>query len=182
MEDMIEEEPYGAKKLNQLRMSLKNILTSLPPREQEILTMRFGLNGGDCCTLKDVSAFFNITTVRIRQIEAKALRRILHPRKPVFGLSTTFQNSQMNTTQSIKATQFLSQKQKEIKAILYTLPHFDQMIVTVRFGLEGGIEHSVEEICNTFHITMDDVKKIEEKVHRRINHKPDNFINITMEE
>ncbi len=49
------------------------------PREQEVLKMRFGLEDGYSLTLEEVGLYFNVTRERIRQIEAKALRRLRHP-------------------------------------------------------------------------------------------------------
>ena len=57
------------------------MLNSLPPREQEVLKMRFGLDDGYSLTLEEVGLYFNVTRERIRQIEAKALRRLRHPRR-----------------------------------------------------------------------------------------------------
>ena len=64
-----------------LQEQLENVLNSLPPREQEVLKMRFGLDDGYSLTLEEVGLYFNVTRERIRQIEAKALRRLRHPRR-----------------------------------------------------------------------------------------------------
>jgi RNA polymerase primary sigma factor len=57
------------------------ILSTLPPREQEVLKMRFGLEDGYSLTLEEVGLCFDVTRERIRQIESKALRRLGHPRR-----------------------------------------------------------------------------------------------------
>jgi len=59
-----------------LRQRLKEILVDLTPREQKILSMRFGLNDGIRHTLEEVGQEFGVTRERIRQIEAKSLERI----------------------------------------------------------------------------------------------------------
>jgi RNA polymerase primary sigma factor len=64
-----------------LKEHIKSVLSTLPPREQEVLTMRFGLEDGYSLTLEEVGLYFNVTRERIRQIEAKALRRLRPPRK-----------------------------------------------------------------------------------------------------
>jgi RNA polymerase primary sigma factor len=64
-----------------LQEQLEDVLTSLPPREQDVLKMRFGLEDGYSLTLEEVGLYFNVTRERIRQIEAKALRRLRHPIK-----------------------------------------------------------------------------------------------------
>ena len=59
-----------------LRERLKEILKDLTPREQKILSMRFGLEDGVTHTLQEVGEVFGVTRERIRQIEAKALEKI----------------------------------------------------------------------------------------------------------
>ena len=58
---------------------IKEVLMSLQAREQEVLELRFGLIDGTCHTLEEVGKKFNVTRERIRQIEAKALRKLRHP-------------------------------------------------------------------------------------------------------
>ena len=62
-----------------LREQLRDVLNSLPPREAKVLTLRFGLEDGRSRTLEEVGREFNVTRERIRQIEAKALRKLRHP-------------------------------------------------------------------------------------------------------
>lgn len=64
-----------------LQEDLGDVLATLPKREQEVLKMRFGLDDGYSLTLEEVGLYFNVTRERIRQIEAKALRRLRHPRR-----------------------------------------------------------------------------------------------------
>lgn len=56
-------------------------LPALPVREQEVLKMRLGLGEGCPLTLEEVGRYFNVSRERIRQIEAKALRRLRHPKR-----------------------------------------------------------------------------------------------------
>ncbi len=62
-----------------LKEEIKEVLMSLQAREQEVLELRFGLVDGTCHTLEEVGRKFNVTRERIRQIEAKALRKLRHP-------------------------------------------------------------------------------------------------------
>jgi len=62
-----------------LRERLQQVLTTLSDREREVLTFRFGLDDGYSRTLEEVGKQFNVTRERIRQIEAKALRKLRHP-------------------------------------------------------------------------------------------------------
>ena len=62
-----------------LKEEIRNVLLTLQEREQEVLELRFGLKDGTCHTLEEVGKKFNVTRERIRQIEAKALRKLRHP-------------------------------------------------------------------------------------------------------
>ena len=62
-----------------LKEQIKEVLKTLQKREQEVLELRFGLVDGTCHTLEEVGKRFNVTRERIRQIEAKALRKLRHP-------------------------------------------------------------------------------------------------------
>jgi RNA polymerase primary sigma factor len=81
--DFIEDEdalsPMDAAARQMLREQIRNALTSLADREREVIEMRFGLVDGQDHTLEEVSRFFDVTRERIRQIEAKALRKLRHP-------------------------------------------------------------------------------------------------------
>ncbi|MBO7121935.1 MAG: RNA polymerase sigma factor RpoD [Treponema sp.] len=81
IEDKEVENPANQTAYTLLKEQLSGVLSTLPPREQEVLKMRFGLEGGYCLTLEEVGLYFNVTRERIRQIEAKALRRLRHPRR-----------------------------------------------------------------------------------------------------
>ena len=62
-----------------LKEEIQSVLETLQEREQEVLELRFGLKDGTCHTLEEVGKKFNVTRERIRQIEAKALRKLRHP-------------------------------------------------------------------------------------------------------
>ena len=62
-----------------LQSHLEEVLRTLTPREEKVLRLRFGLDDGKTRTLEDVGKEFNVTRERIRQIEAKALRKLRHP-------------------------------------------------------------------------------------------------------
>ncbi len=81
IEDKEAENPANQTEKTLLREQIRSVLNTLPPREQEVLKMRFGLDDGYNLTLEEVGLTFNVTRERIRQIEAKALRRLRHPRR-----------------------------------------------------------------------------------------------------
>jgi len=62
-----------------LKEELKGVLATLTEREEKVLRLRFGLDDGQCRTLEEVGQIFGVTRERIRQIEAKALRKLRHP-------------------------------------------------------------------------------------------------------
>ena len=71
--------PADAAAFTLLREQLEEVLGTLTEREQKVLTLRFGLDDGRARTLEEVGKEFNVTRERIRQIEAKALRKLRHP-------------------------------------------------------------------------------------------------------
>ncbi|MFP5254495.1 MAG: RNA polymerase sigma factor RpoD/SigA [Acidimicrobiia bacterium] len=73
------EVPFDAAALALARDDLQHLLEYLNPREREILSLRFGLEGDQPLTLDEVGRRFNVTRERIRQIEAKALTKLRHP-------------------------------------------------------------------------------------------------------
>ncbi|MBR5934416.1 MAG: RNA polymerase sigma factor RpoD [Treponema sp.] len=81
IEDKEVENPASQTAYKLLQEQLREVLSTLPPREQDVLKMRFGLDDGYSLTLEEVGLYFNVTRERIRQIEAKALRRLRHPRR-----------------------------------------------------------------------------------------------------
>ncbi len=81
IEDKDVENPANQTAFKILQEQLQEVLETLPPREQEVLKMRFGLEDGYSLTLEEVGLYFNVTRERIRQIEAKALRRLRHPKR-----------------------------------------------------------------------------------------------------
>ena len=81
--DFIQDEnasdPSDAVSANLLREQIEQVLRTLTPREEKVLVLRYGLLDGTPRTLEEVGKEFNVTRERIRQIEAKALRKLRHP-------------------------------------------------------------------------------------------------------
>jgi len=73
--------PYEATSQRMLKENVDEVLNALSDREAKVLKMRFGLNGSRPMTLEEVGQKFGVTRERIRQIEAKALRKLRHPSK-----------------------------------------------------------------------------------------------------
>ncbi|MDR2783517.1 MAG: RNA polymerase sigma factor RpoD [Treponema sp.] len=80
IEDKDVENPANCTAFVLLQENLAEVLNTLPRREREVLEMRFGFGDGYSLTLEEVGLCFNVTRERIRQIEAKALRRLRNPR------------------------------------------------------------------------------------------------------
>ncbi|MDX9702915.1 MAG: RNA polymerase sigma factor RpoD [Candidatus Auribacterota bacterium] len=79
IEDKGIESPDEATGYTLLREQMEDVLKTLTPREQKVLTLRFGIGDGSPRTLEEVGRVFNVTRERVRQIEAKALRKMRHP-------------------------------------------------------------------------------------------------------
>jgi RNA polymerase primary sigma factor len=81
IEDKAAENPRRATSQSLLKEKLEHVLKLLTERERKILEMRFGLVDGCGHTLEEIGSLYNVTRERIRQIEAKALRKLRHPRR-----------------------------------------------------------------------------------------------------
>jgi RNA polymerase primary sigma factor len=79
IEDKATESPAEKTSFSLLKGKLSDVLASLSEREQRVLALRFGLGDGYARTLEEVGRQFQVTRERIRQIEAKALRKMRHP-------------------------------------------------------------------------------------------------------
>lgn len=77
--DELCENPETAVEESALQHDLHRALESLTDRERKVIELRFGLSDGRERTLEEVGSIFNVTRERIRQIEAKALRKLRHP-------------------------------------------------------------------------------------------------------
>ena len=79
VEDRSAESPFEVAAAALLPAALARLLAPLDEREREILTLRFGLDRGEPWTLRAVGEHFNLTSERIRQIEARAMSKLRHP-------------------------------------------------------------------------------------------------------
>jgi RNA polymerase primary sigma factor len=79
IEDRSNVSPAESAITGNLKEQTERVLRTLTPREEKILRMRFGMDDGSEHTLEEVGRSFNVTRERIRQIEAKALRKLRHP-------------------------------------------------------------------------------------------------------
>ena len=79
IEDKAAENPLDITSFSLLKDRMSDVLCSLTERERQVLELRFGLGDGNARTLEEVGQQFRVTRERIRQIEAKALRKMRHP-------------------------------------------------------------------------------------------------------
>ena len=81
IEDRDAETPAASVTQDLLREDIIEVMASLSPRERDVLRLRFGLDDGRQRTLEEVGQLFGVTRERIRQLEAKALRKLRHPNR-----------------------------------------------------------------------------------------------------
>ncbi len=81
IEDKCIENPSDLTEHKLLKEHLESVLSTLPKREQDVVKMRYGILGGYPLTLEEVGLYFEVTRERIRQIEAKALKRVRQPKR-----------------------------------------------------------------------------------------------------
>jgi DNA-directed RNA polymerase sigma subunit (sigma70/sigma32) len=168
---MNKEEMRKKEAFKNLQNELREVLHSLTPFEQDVLSMRFGLNENYSHSLDEVCKKFDISIEQIRMIEAKVLRKLRHKKE-----------EQNNTAaKDIQNKIVLSSSQKQIMEILCSLPSREQKIVTKKFGLDNAKELSDKAVLNEYkytNLTQEELNAIIEKVNRRLEHKPDEFIEI----
>ena len=163
-----------------LRESLENVLSTLTPREEKILRLRFGFDDGIERTLEDVGKMFNVTRERIRQVENKALRKLRHPSRAkhirdFYGLETKRNSSenQPRTTQQAPAPErqskdpfdYFSDREfdTEIQDVLDHLTAKESTIFSLRFGIDYGHCLTPEEMEVLYGVTKTELHNVETK-------------------
>lgn len=112
IEDKAAENPYDMTAYSLLREKIMDVLDSLTDRERRVLSLRFGLVDGYSRTLEEVGRQFNVTRERIRQIEAKALRKMRHPTR-IRQLHGFFENEGQGNLEGPGAQDFIGGGGKE---------------------------------------------------------------------
>lgn len=163
-----------------LRESLENVLSTLTPREEKILHLRFGFDDGIERTLEDVGKMFNVTRERIRQIENKALRKLRHPSRTkhirdFYSLETkkTSSENQPMPTQQVPAPERQSKEpfdhfsdrefDTKIQDVLDHLTAKESTIFSLRFGIDYGHCLTPEEMEALYGITKTELHNVEIK-------------------
>ena len=163
-----------------LRESLENVLSTLTPREEKILRLRFGFDDGIERTLEDVGKMFNVTRERIRQIENKALRKLRHPSRTkhirdFYSLETkkTSSENQPMPTQQVPAPERQSKEpfdhfsdrefDTKIQDVLDHLTAKESTIFSLRFGIDYGHCLTPEEMEAFYGITKTELHNVEIK-------------------
>ena len=163
-----------------LRESLENVLSTLTPREEKILRLRFGFDDGIERTLEDVGKMFNVTRERIRQIENKALRKLRHPSRTkhirdFYSLETkkTSSENQPRPTQQVTAPERQSKEpfdhfsdrefDTKIQDVLDHLTAKESTIFSLRFGIDYGHCLTPEEMEALYGITKTELHNVEIK-------------------
>ncbi len=108
------EELYSQK---EIAGRVKEVLDTLTPREQKVLTLRFGLDGADSHTYDEISKiYFNVGRARIRQIEAKALRKLAHPSRAQYLLDEPHEDIINHPEKFFSSTKLKKRAIAEVKA------------------------------------------------------------------
>jgi DNA-directed RNA polymerase sigma subunit (sigma70/sigma32) len=169
-----------------LRESLEGVLSTLTPREEKILRLRFGLDDGVERTLEDVGKVFDVTRERIRQIENKALRKLRHPSRTKYirdflgsqtkGSPSKKQEKSVQAAKSVQQEINQTQRPKETydyvsdsefkAAIQEALEHLtakESTIFSLRFGIDYGQGLTPEEMETLYGITKAELCSVETK-------------------
>lgn len=140
-----------------LREDILDIMANLSPRERDVLRLRFGLDDGRTRTLEEVGRMFGVTRERIRQIEAKALRKLRHPnrhrRKPATETSQAYPEVSWQDMRS-KLSVFKSK---------------DRRILKLLWGYTDGECYSSREAANAFDVSVEYVEELERKARKMLD-------------
>ena len=162
IEDEVIENPVDYTTRIVLREQLDEVLDTLTDREENVLRLRFGLDDGKMRTLEDVGKVFNVTRERIRQIEAKALRKLRHPSRSKklkeYQLAGFMQNylAAKKITIEPKATQMmadhigadLSRLTSELDKVALSLSENDKRITPDIVEKEVGVSLRILTLSN----------------------------------
>src|SRR5688572_31889318 len=144
-----------------LKEQTESVLKTLTPREEQVIKMRFGLGDGSEHTLEEVGQRFSVTRERIRQIEAKALRKLRHPIGDFIEDRGVISPAEAVININLK---------EQTESVLKTLTPREEQVIKMRFGLGDGSEHTLEEVGQRFSVTRERIRQIEAKALRKLRH------------
>jgi RNA polymerase sigma factor (sigma-70 family) len=139
-----------------LREDIIQIMAGLSPRERDVLRIRFGLDDGHQRTLEEVAKLYGLTRERVRQIEAKALRKLRGPSKA----HETEPQANHGPPKRIQ--------RKALSNILSKLSPEEAEILRFRWGFKDGRCYSAEEIAKTLGVSAEQVSELETRVFRML--------------
>jgi RNA polymerase primary sigma factor len=180
--DTTAENPAEMTAKDLLRDQIHSVLQTLTDREREVLDFRFGLTDGFSRTLEEVGKQFNVTRERIRQIEAKALRKLRHPTRlrrlqgfindetalpsPAAALLPVAPPRPAADTPDEKRRVVVAELKKAISAVK-PRPEFREAL-RWHFGVEDGKLHSLNETAAKFRLDSDVFRGMTDKVLKQL--------------
>ena len=132
-----------------LRDDIVEVMAGLSPRERDVLRLRFGLDDGRQRTLDEVAQLFGVTRERVRQIEAKALRKLRHP------------NRSRRAPAPPPAAKVERIPTKRFRDALAKLNDCEAEILRFKWGFSDGRIYSQQEVAEKFSIEVSDVDDLE---------------------
>lgn len=170
-----------------LRESLESVLSTLTPREAQILRLRFGFDDGIERTLEDVGKMFNVTRERIRQIENKALRKLRHPTRTkhirdFYGadVKKTPSEPQPKQMPQVPAPEqqygapfdYITDREfnAKIQDVMDHLSAKESVIFSLRFGIDYGHGLTPEEMETLYGVTKAELHNVEIKALLQMDH------------
>lgn len=144
-----------------LREDIIEVMAVLSPRERDVLRLRFGLDEGRQRTLDEVALLFGVTGERIRQVEAKALRKLRHPQ------SRKHWDSSVDFEEGTSA--FRRIPRRVLSRLLSKFGGKERDILRLKWGFADGRSHTAEEVSKHFSMSAHEVKDLEAKALRMLN-------------
>jgi RNA polymerase primary sigma factor len=152
---------------NMLKEQLMSVLETLTPREQKVIRLRYGLDDAHPRTLEEVGREFSVTRERIRQIEAKALRKLRHPSKLKRLKDDFIEDKDADAPIKTVASELL---REDLAEVLCTLSPRERDVLRLRFGMDDGRQRTLEEVGQLFGVTRERIRQIEAKALRKLRH------------
>ena len=142
-----------------LAETVMEVLGTLKPRERQILELRFGLEGGDERTLESVGQELGVTRERIRQIEAKAIKRLRHPSRsrrlrPFFDDARAGDSRNGSAATSPEHDEEYRRAVEQLMQRMTDLPQEEQLVLKLRLGLAGNKPWSYAAIATRLRIPV----------------------------
>ncbi|QQR56661.1 MAG: sigma-70 family RNA polymerase sigma factor [Candidatus Melainabacteria bacterium] len=138
-----------------LRKDIIDVMENLSPRERDLVKLRFGLDDGKTRTLEEVGFLFGLTRERVRQIEAKALRKLRHPNR-----------DRRKPTASKPSSPLSNLSWSDVQDKLSHFKSLDRRILKILWAQSDEPCHSISEVAEKFNVSYEYVFELDKQARK----------------